>query len=154
MDEKQVGAYDDNPAYFRYRREFGLYLAMIGILNFITAGAFMYAVLNFFLAGDLALRNAGLLTGTAGILALWGLGYWNAQNKADKEELFTVWAIEHHGLTPIKYKLGSGGLQPFTSMETGEELTCRIINDDIEFKGTGNPKCRRVILMKEDALKN
>lgn len=148
MNEKQVGAYDDNPEYFRYRRESKLYLLLIGVFHFITAGAFMYALINVFVAGDLALRNAGLVTGTIGLLFLWGLNYWNAQNKADKEELFTVWAIEHHGLTPVEYRLESVGPQRFTSMETGEEITLNVINDDTEFHGNNQPKCMRVSLTK------
>jgi hypothetical protein len=147
MNEKHVGAYDGNPEFFRYRKEPGMYLLLVGVLNFITAGAFMYAIINLFVSGDLGLRNAGLITGTLGLIALWGLRYWNTQMKADKEEMFTVWAIEHHGLTPVDYKIGSTGAQRFTSMETGAEVSRIVTNDDIEFKGSEHPKCIRVSLV-------
>lgn len=144
METKRIGAYDDNPEFFRYRKQPWWYLLLIGVFNFIGAGAFMYALINFFVAGDLILRNAGLITGTLAVIVLWILGYWKNQSKADKEEMFTVWAIEHHGLTPLQYKLGSSGLQKFTSMETGEEVCRNVTLDDSEFKGNEHPKCRRV----------
>lgn len=147
MNELHAAAYDDNPDFFRYRKEPLWYKVLMGILNFFAFAGFLYALINFFIAGDLGLRNAGLITGTVSLIAIWGLNYWNLQKKADKEEMFTVWAIEHHGLTPVEYKLGSAGRQKFTSMETGEEVTRIVANDDIEFKNGNDPKCLRVSLV-------
>lgn len=146
MNELHVSAYDDNPRFFRYCKEALWYKILMAILNFMSFGAFLYALINFFVAGDLAHRNAGLLVGTISLICIWGLNYWNIQKKADKEEMFTVWAIEHHGLTPIGYKLGSTGSQKFTSMETGEEVTRIVSKDESEFKSKEKTKCVRVSL--------
>lgn len=146
MNDLHVSAYDDNPEYFRYCKEALWYKILMGILNFIAFGSFLYALINFFVAGDLVYRNAGLIVGTISLICIWALNYWNLQKKADKEEMFTVWAIEHHGLTPLGYKLGSTGSQRFTSMETGEEVTRFVRNDHSELKSKGHEKCVRVSL--------
>lgn len=146
MNEKLAGAYDENPQFFRYRKEPLWYKAAMAILNFLAFAGFLYALINFFIAGDLGLRNAGLITGTLSLIAIWALNYWNLQKKADKEEMFTVWAIEHHGLTPLEYKLGSTGSQRFTAMETGDEVIRTVSNENSEFEGKDKPKCVRVNL--------
>lgn len=151
MNDLHVNAYDDNPNYFRYCKEALWYKLVMAILNFFVVAGFLYALINLMISGDLGLRNAGLVTGTLSLIAIWGLNYWNIQKKADKEEMFTVWAIEHHGLTPLEYKLGSTGAQRFASMETGTEVKRTVNNDTSEFSGKDKPKCVRVSLSSASA---
>lgn len=131
---KHVGAYDNDPQFFRYRNLSNIFLLLKVILLALTAASIFYAgycIMNYKPASEL---GVALISSGVGIALLVGLNAWNIGNRADKEEMFTVWAIEHHGLVPLNYHLGSEGVQQFTSVETGDIVTKEVVKDRNEFK--------------------
>lgn len=135
---------DTDPRFFRYTKISNGFLFAQAITLALSAAAFTYCVYGVFLYKPASEIGVAMLLGGIGLTALIGLSAWNLGKRADKEEMFTVWAIKHHGLTPLDYKLGSKGKQRFTAMETGEMVIRNVIKDKTEFKSDEKHPCMRV----------
>jgi hypothetical protein len=134
---------DTDPRFFRYARISNGFLFAQAVTLALFASAFTYCAYGVFLYKPASEIGIAMLLGGVGLTALIGLSAWNLRERADKEEMFTVWAIKHHGLTPLDYKLGSRGSQLFTAMETGDIVTRIVVKDRTEFKsGEKNPSIR------------
>lgn len=135
---------DSDPRFFRYAKISNGFLFAQAITLALSAAAFTYCVYGVFLYKPASEIGVAMLLGGIGLTALIGLSAWSLGKRADKEEMFTVWAIKHHGLTPLDYKLGSKGEQRFTAMETGDIVVRNVVKDKTEFKLEEKHPCIRV----------
>lgn len=142
---------DTDPRFFRYAKLSNGFLLSQVLTLALAAAAFTYCIYGIFLYKPASEIGISMLIGGTGLTALVGLSAWNIGKRADKEEMFTVWAIKHHGLTPLDYKLGSTGPQRFTAMETGDIVIRTVVKEKTEFRsGEEHPRIR--VSLEETAV--